>query len=82
MRAVAGDLLGEDAVINEAYGMGAEDFSYMTQAAPGAMFMLGAQVENGGGHHTPTFAIDENVMPMGAAVLAETARRFVTREIE
>ena len=78
MRVVARDLLGDDAVIDEAYGMGAEDFSYMTQAAPGAMFMLGAKIENGGAHHTPTFAIDEKVMPMGAAVLAEPARRYGT----
>ena len=82
MRTVARDLIGEDAIVDEAYGMGAEDFSYMTQAAPGAMFMLGARIENGGGHHTPTFAIDEAVMPIGAAVLAETARRFVTGQLK
>jgi len=38
-------------------------------------------------HHMDNFDIDESVMPLGAAVLAETARRFVTgrlssREIE
>ncbi len=78
MRGVASDLLGVEAVVNERFGMGAEDFAYMAQAAPGAMFNLGAAIEGGGGHHTPTFAIDEGVMPLGAAVLAETARRFVT----
>jgi amidohydrolase len=78
MRAVTRDLLGDEAVVDQPFGMGGEDFAYMTQAAPGAMFFLGAQVEGGGSHHTPTFAIDEEVLPLGAATLAETARRFVT----
>lgn len=80
MRGVTSEFAGEDAIVNGTFGMGAEDFSYMTQAAPGAMFMLGAS-NGGGAHHTANFDIDENVFPMGAAVLAETARRYVTREI-
>ena len=67
-----------DAIIEECFGMGGEDFAYMAQSAPGAMFLLGAQVPGGGNHHTPVFDIDETVLPMGSAVLAETARRFVT----
>lgn len=80
MRAVAGDLLGEAVIHNEVFGMGAEDFAYMTQRARGAMFMLGAAVPEGPPrhHHTSTFDIDEGVLVPGAAVLAETARRFVT----
>ncbi len=52
--------------------MGAEDFAYMTRKAPGAMFMLGACIgaENRP-HHTPVFDIDESVLPLGAAVLAD-----------
>ncbi|MEP7190735.1 MAG: M20/M25/M40 family metallo-hydrolase, partial [Roseiflexaceae bacterium] len=62
-------------------GMGAEDFAYMTQQAPGAMFMLGAAVgDMQRGHHTPVFDIDERAMPIGAAILAETARRFLAGE--
>ncbi len=82
MREVAAELGGVENVIDEPFGMGAEDFAYMAQAAPGAMFMLGAQVPNGGNHHTPLFAIDEEVFPLGSAVLAETARRFVMGELE
>lgn len=80
MRAVAGDLLGEDAIVNSQFGMGAEDFAYMTQKGPGAMFMLGAAMPEGPArhHHTSIFDIDEGVLVPGAAVLAETARRFVT----
>jgi amidohydrolase len=83
MRAVVTDLVGETAVINEEFGMGAEDFAYMTQQAPGAMFMLGAAPPDDiiRHHHTDTFAIDESVLPLGAAILAETARRFVTGQL-
>lgn len=83
MRQVAGDLIGPDAVVEAQYGMGAEDFAYMTQKAKGAMFMLGAAMPDGPvrHHHTPIFDIDEGVLAPGAAVLAETARRFVTGKL-
>lgn len=80
MRDVAKDLAGETAVVNDEFGMGAEDFAYMTQKAKGAMFMLGAAIDDGivRNHHTDIFDIDESVLPMGSAILAETAHRFVT----
>ncbi len=81
MRAATADLLGETAIHDSRFGMGAEDFAYMTERAKGAMFMLGAAVPDGGParhHHTSTFDIDEAVLVPGAAVLAETARRFLT----
>ena len=83
MRSVTSDLVGQDAVVNHEYGMGAEDFAYMTRKAKGAMFMLGAATKDGiaRNHHTDIFDIDEDVLPVGAAVLAETARRFVRGEL-
>ena len=80
MRQVTSDLMGSDAVVEDQFGMGAEDFAYMTQAAKGAMFMLGAALPDGPvrNHHTTIFDIDESVLAPGAAVLAETARRYVT----
>lgn len=81
LRAVARDLVGEDKVQDQEFGMGAEDFAYMTQKAPGAMFMLGAAIPDDlrRNHHTSIFDIDETVLPIGAAILAETARRFMTQ---
>jgi amidohydrolase len=77
---VAHDLLGDDALLAPKAGMGAEDFSYMTRAAPGAMFQLGAAPVTGvRQHHTPNFDIDESVMPVGAAMLAETTCRLLRR---
>jgi amidohydrolase len=83
MRSVARDLLGDTAVIDTKFGMAAEDFAYMAQQAKGAMFMLGAATPDGitRHHHTDTFDIDERVLPQGAAILAETARRFVTNSL-
>jgi amidohydrolase len=83
MRDTARDLLGETAVVDTEFGMGAEDFAFMIQQAPGAMFMLGAAIPDGleRHHHTDIFDIDESVIPLGTAVLAETARRFVTGEL-
>jgi len=84
LREVARAVNGPGMIYEEPFGMGAEDFAYMTQEAPGAMFMLGASLEDGveRGHHTEVFNIDESALPVGAAILAETARRFVTGEIE
>ena len=48
------------------------------------MFMLGAAIDDGlvRHHHTDIFDIDESVLPTGAAILAETARRFVTGKLK
>jgi len=59
-------------------GMGAEDFSYMTREAPGAMFVLGAKLDDvSRGHHTPVFDIDEDSLPTGTAMLAEVTCRLL-----
>jgi amidohydrolase len=76
-------VVGKTAVLDTQFGMGAEDFAYMTQKAPGAMFMLGAAMPDGvvRNHHTDNFDIDEEVLPIGAAILAETARRLVLGQL-
>jgi len=82
MEGVAGEFLGEPAIDRKRSGMGAEDFAYMSKAAPGAMLMLGAAIDDGvvRPHHTPIFDIDERCLPTGAAILAETAARFLRGE--
>jgi amidohydrolase len=84
LRTVVEDLAGAQTVQNLPFGMGAEDFAYMTEYKKGAMFMLGAAIGDGvdRNHHTTIFDIDEGVLPLGAAILAETARRFVTGVIK
>ena len=62
--------------------MGAEDFSYVLEKVPGAMFFLGASHEGEDwtkccGIHSTRMVIDEAVMPRGAAMLAGLAEAFL-----
>ena len=84
MRNVVEDLAGAGTAKDMPFGMGAEDFAYMAQKNRGAMIMLGAAIPDGieRSHHTAVFDIDEGVIPFGAAILAGTARRFVTGELK
>jgi len=76
-------LIGEDNVVSSELIMGAEDFAYMARASRGMMMWLGTKEPDGPErfHHHPEFDVDERSMPIGAAILAETARRYVQHEI-
>ena len=72
--AVAADLVGPDKVTRELPpSMGAEDFSFMLQVKPGAYLRLG----QGGGAflHNPRYDFNDEVLPLGAALLANLAER-------
>jgi amidohydrolase len=75
-------LLPEIRLLQGPFGMIGEDFGHMTQRVPGALFLLGAARAHGIKRdlHTPLFDIDEACLPIGAAILAETARRFLLGE--
>jgi amidohydrolase len=83
LRTVAGNLLGNTNVASGNVSMGAEDFAFMAQRAPGAMFGLGVKAPGAEPRylHTPTFDLDEDALPIGAAILAETALRYVRGEL-
>jgi amidohydrolase len=73
------DLLGTENVQEIHKTLGAEDFGEFMKHAPGAMFTLGTQKQ---GHedyllHHPKFELDERALPIGTALLVETARRFL-----
>ena len=75
----AQDMLGAENVHEIEKTLGAEDFGEFLKHAPGAMFTLGTQKK---GHeeyllHHPKFDIDERAMPIGTAMLVETAKRFL-----
>jgi amidohydrolase len=75
---MAAGLLGVDAVGEAHMETGAEDFSFMARACRGAFFCLGAKKDAvDRQHHAPDFDIDESVLPTGAALLAESARRYL-----
>jgi len=73
-RDTAKSLLGDDCLFPFEPSMGGEDFSYMSNAVPGAIFFLGGQIgQDQRPHHNPRFDIDESALPIGAALLAQTA---------
>ncbi len=79
IRGAGRDLLGEAGLTPGEPIMGAEDFAYMTRLCPGAMFSLGARQPGGPERylHAPDFDLDEEALPIGAALLAETALRLM-----
>lgn len=82
MREIGTEMLGSEGVSpDEEPGMGAEDFAYMTQKAPGVMFSLGAKYDDmDRPHHSPVFDLDEKAFPIGAAMLAETAVQLLKKK--
>jgi hippurate hydrolase len=70
---VIGDLFGEkNALELPNPSMGAEDFAFFLQKIPGAFIWLGVG-EDVSGLHTPTFAFDEEILPLGSALLTALA---------
>lgn len=76
---VGADLLGKDNVHEMQKTLGAEDFPEFLKDAPGAMYMLGTKIEGREVYelHHPKFDLDERALPIGTAILAETALRFL-----
>jgi hippurate hydrolase len=65
--------------------MGAEDFSYILQKAPGAMAMLGAAPEGGDYRtccalHSNRMVLDETVMSRGIAMHCAMAEAMLNGE--
>jgi amidohydrolase len=72
------DLLGREHVSPIPKELGAEDFGSFTQMAPGAMLTLGTLIEGDQRYlHHPRLDLDERALPIGTAILAETALRFL-----
>jgi amidohydrolase len=75
-RDAARALLGPDGAWEAAPMMGAEDFAILLREAPGALLWLGAAPSDRPRElHQADMDIDESVLPIGAAVLAECAVR-------
>ena len=73
------DMLGAENVQEQRKTLGAEDFGAFMEHAPGAMYTIGVQKS---GHeeyllHHPKFELDERALPIGTAMLVDTALRFL-----
>lgn len=77
LRNVAYDLLTPEKVLDGGLGMGAEDFSVFSSTIPGAFFYLGAALNPPRMHHAPDFDIDDSILYLGTAILAEATIRFL-----
>ncbi|MEW6240604.1 MAG: M20 family metallopeptidase [Chloroflexota bacterium] len=79
---VGADILGQANVHEIERTMGAEDFGAFLEHASGAMFTLGTggRPETEFPPHNPRFDIDERALPIGAAMLVESALRLLKEQ--
>lgn len=78
------EMLGGDHVKIAEQGMGAEDFSFMSEVAPGCFIRLGvhdpAWGEKQYNVHRADFRIDEDALPFGTAALAAVALNWMNQK--
>lgn len=78
-------LLGEENVVELEYpSMGAEDFAFVMEKAPGVFVRFGARSESGpyGGLHSPLFYCDRKALTTGILTLAGVALDFFEADYE
>ncbi|KAI3942369.1 hypothetical protein MKW92_020333 [Papaver armeniacum] len=79
-RQVSIDILGEKNVYTAPCFMGSEDFAFYLDHIPGTLLLVGTRSEEAGSAHpphSPHFAIDEDVLPIGAAIHAAFAHSYI-----
>jgi amidohydrolase len=80
VRAAAEAVLGPENVSSGIRTMGSEDAAFFLQAMPGCYFFVGAgNAERGldAPHHNPRFDVDEDVLPLGVAVLTHALAHYL-----
>jgi len=73
-------LLGPDNVREDKKVMVGEDFAFFQQVIPGAMFSIGIRNDKVGAihsPHSPFFFLDEEVLPIGAALHTALAELYL-----
>jgi amidohydrolase len=82
IRKTADFILGPEHVKRPEKDLGAEDFGCFSDLAPGAMFLLGTRMEGDERFgHNPRFDIDERALPIGTAILADSALHFLKGKV-
>lgn len=82
-RHAAESILGPDSLVPMERQMGAEDFSVYMDGTPGLYGFLGCRNEEKGitsPHHSDTFDVDEDVLPLGTAIYMQFALDFLNRK--
>jgi amidohydrolase len=80
IRQVVAGILPEGSIVTDMRTTGAEDMSLLMDDIPGCYFFLGAGSEESSPHHNPHFDIDEDALPIGAAILAGAAASYTLVE--
>ncbi len=73
-------VLGTENVLEMPLSMGAEDFSYMVEKRPGALFRVGISNPEKGivhGLHSDLFDLDEDALPVGVSVFVQAVVEFL-----
>lgn len=82
VKSCAASLIGEVNVLPAQLQMGADDFGFFSAALPSCYFFLGAEIDGDRRKiHTPSFDIDEECLPLGAAVLASAAVNYLHQQL-
>lgn len=68
-----GEIVGEEKVHQIPAMTGTEDFGYVTTEVPGMFVFIGAGKPGNAPLHSPKMILDEDVLPLGAAVHANVA---------
>ncbi|MEO7160380.1 MAG: M20 aminoacylase family protein [Polaromonas sp.] len=85
-RQVMSDIVGADKVMAQEATMGAEDFSYMLQARPGAYCFISngegdhREIGHGGGPctlHNPSYDFNDELIPLGGSYWVQLASRWL-----
>lgn len=80
LRPLFSNIVGPDNLDLTTRTMGGEDMSFFMTDVPGMFFFVGSANEARGlnyGHHHPQFDIDEDALPLGAALLATAVAEYV-----
>ena len=80
VRAAAEAVVGPEIILSGERTMGSEDASLFMQDIPGCYFFVGsANAERGldAPHHNPRFDFDEDVLPLGVAVLMQAVAHYI-----
>lgn len=82
VRNVAAEMLGKENVREARPVMAAEDFAFYLEQIPGAYINIGVGNPTKYGHsqpnaHTPSFEVDEDVLPIGAALHTNLAFSYL-----
>jgi len=83
-RAVAVQVVGNTSVTWHAPLMVSEDFAEFARRVPACFMLLGsgnAELGLNAPHHSPRFDFDERVLPVGVALLATVATRYLAERV-